>query len=275
MGNRIIKESICTSDTIDRLSWFEEVFFYRLIVNADDYGRFDGRPAVIKGRLFPLKDIRPSQIDDAINTLSSLGIVARYQANGQSYLRIVTWAKHQRVRQTRAKFPAPIEEVGGDLPQENKVCGNLRQTAADCSNSPPNPIQSKTDKTDGSLSLLSVLSTTTTTKPKQEVGSTTKFAETTVEVVEAHKAFESKIGPCVGNAFELLSALVEEFGLDKVLAAIDKAKASGGRTVKYVDSILHNRQSGGGKRVAKNDFEAGLAEATRILESGELDGIFG
>ena len=36
MPNRIIKESICASDSLDQLSWFEECFFYRLIVNCDD-----------------------------------------------------------------------------------------------------------------------------------------------------------------------------------------------------------------------------------------------
>ena len=46
MPNRIIKESVCRSDSIDSLSWFEEVLFYRLIVVCDDYGRFDGRPGV-------------------------------------------------------------------------------------------------------------------------------------------------------------------------------------------------------------------------------------
>ena len=56
MPNRILKESICTSGSIDDLSWFEEVLFYRLIVNCDDYGRFDGRTAIIKNRLFPLKE---------------------------------------------------------------------------------------------------------------------------------------------------------------------------------------------------------------------------
>ena len=45
MPNRILKESIRTSDTIGELSWFEEVLFYRLIVSCDDYGRFDGRTA--------------------------------------------------------------------------------------------------------------------------------------------------------------------------------------------------------------------------------------
>ena len=54
MPNRILKESICSSDSINELSWFEECLFYRLIVNCDDYGRFDGRTAIIKNRLFPL-----------------------------------------------------------------------------------------------------------------------------------------------------------------------------------------------------------------------------
>ena len=33
MPNRILKDSICVSKDILRMSWFEEVFFYRLIVD--------------------------------------------------------------------------------------------------------------------------------------------------------------------------------------------------------------------------------------------------
>ena len=47
MPNRLIKESVCTSDNLDRLSWFEEAMFFRLIVNCDDYGRMDARPAIL------------------------------------------------------------------------------------------------------------------------------------------------------------------------------------------------------------------------------------
>lgn len=56
MPNRILKESICTSSTIEGLSWFEEVCFYRLIVQCDDYGRLDARPSLLKSRLFPLRE---------------------------------------------------------------------------------------------------------------------------------------------------------------------------------------------------------------------------
>lgn len=106
MPNRIIKESICTSDTIDQLSWFEEVFFYRLIVNCDDYGRTDARPAILKARLFPLKSVTEKQITDALNKLSTVGIVALYEYDGRPYLQLVTWEKHQTVRNKKGKYPA-------------------------------------------------------------------------------------------------------------------------------------------------------------------------
>lgn len=56
MPSRILRDSICKSESISELSWFEEVFFYRLIVNCDDFGRFDARPKIIKGEMFPLND---------------------------------------------------------------------------------------------------------------------------------------------------------------------------------------------------------------------------
>lgn len=39
MPNRILKESITTSETLDSLSAEEERLFYRLLVICDDYGR--------------------------------------------------------------------------------------------------------------------------------------------------------------------------------------------------------------------------------------------
>ncbi|MCC8014702.1 MAG: hypothetical protein LIO87_05855 [Eubacterium sp.] len=63
MPNRILKESICRSEEIDSLSWFEEVLFYRLIVSCDDYGRFDARTKIIKGQCLPLKSVTERDIE--------------------------------------------------------------------------------------------------------------------------------------------------------------------------------------------------------------------
>ena len=79
MPNRIIKESICQSDSIDSLTWFEEVLFYRLIVVCDDFGRFDGRIQIIKGSCFPLKDVTLRQIATALDKLMTVGLVRGYE----------------------------------------------------------------------------------------------------------------------------------------------------------------------------------------------------
>lgn len=112
MPNRIIKESVCVSDSIDKLTWFEEVLFYRLIVNCDDYGRFDGRVSVIKNRLFPLKDnVTIKAVTEAINKLVSVELVVLYEFEGKPYLHLPTWNEHQSIRAKRSKYPAPDDSV--------------------------------------------------------------------------------------------------------------------------------------------------------------------
>lgn len=107
MPNRIIKESICTSDTIDLLSWFEECFFYRLIVNCDDYGRMDARPPILRANLFPLKTVTDKQVETALQSLRTAAMIDLYVVNGRSYLQLRTWGNHQTVRNQRSKYPAP------------------------------------------------------------------------------------------------------------------------------------------------------------------------
>ena len=109
MPNRFIKESICTSDSIDGLSWFDEVFFYRLTVNADDYGRFDARTAILKARLFPLKNISDKQIEQALASLEQADLIHLYESEGKPYLHLPTWGKHQSVRNSKSKYPSPVE----------------------------------------------------------------------------------------------------------------------------------------------------------------------
>ncbi|MBQ7038234.1 MAG: hypothetical protein IJN61_03890 [Clostridia bacterium] len=114
MSNRILKESVCTSPTIESLSWFEEVCFYRLIVQCDDYGRMDARPSLLKARLFPLReDIESGTVEKAVEALAEAGLLLLYEAEGQPYLQLLTWEKHQRVRNKRSRFPAPYPQADG------------------------------------------------------------------------------------------------------------------------------------------------------------------
>lgn len=142
MPNRIIKESICTSDSLDKLTWFEEVLFYRLIVNCDDYGRFDGRPSIIKNRLFPLKEtLTTKTVSGAINKLASAGLVVLYVFENKPYLYLPTWNHHQNVRAKRSKYPAPEDARLIDVACVNTSESKCKQMEADVPviQSNPNP----------------------------------------------------------------------------------------------------------------------------------------
>lgn len=141
MPNRILKESICTSDSIDALSWFEETVFYRLMVNCDDYGRFDGRSAIVKNRLFPLKgSVTTKSIDCAINKLVLVGLVCRYIVNGKPFLFLPTWSAHQITRAVASKYPDPREademHVGQDVYEQmiadENICKQMKSNEIIC-----------------------------------------------------------------------------------------------------------------------------------------------
>ncbi len=116
MPNRILKETICTSPNIEGLSWFEEVCFYRLLVQCDDYGRLDARPSLLRARLFPLReDIGSEELEAAMVVLEIQGLVERYTVEGIPYVQLATWEKHQRIRTKRFHYPPPTWTDDNDV----------------------------------------------------------------------------------------------------------------------------------------------------------------
>ena len=100
----------------------EEVTFYRLLVNADDYGCFDAREAVVKSRLFPLKDtMKLSEVGKILDRLAETGLITRYTKDGKPFLCVNKWGEHQRLRVSRHKYPTPDE--ADSLPQVAASCG--------------------------------------------------------------------------------------------------------------------------------------------------------
>ena len=125
MGNRILKESIRISRQIEALSYFEEVVFYRLITAADDYGVYSADPVMLARTLFPLREsVDRRMMAEALEHMEAVGLVRRYSvAEKGEWLQIVSWDKHQRLRNSRRVYPAPedgTEEVMEDCPAETE-----------------------------------------------------------------------------------------------------------------------------------------------------------
>lgn len=136
MPNRLLKESICESEEIDQLSWFQEVVFYRLIVKCDDYGILDARPRILKAKLFPLKDVTGEQIEKAIKVLSTVGLVRLYEHEGRPFLQLTTWHIHQQIRAKKSKYPTPDINCNQMISNDIKCSRNPIQSE---SNPNPNP----------------------------------------------------------------------------------------------------------------------------------------
>ncbi|OEH86228.1 hypothetical protein BHU72_11880 [Desulfuribacillus stibiiarsenatis] len=121
MPNRILKESICTSDTIEELTLEEEIFFYRLIVTCDDYGRMDARPSILRARCFPLRidRVKDYDVEFWLHKFHSVGLITLYQVEDRPYLQMKTWNDHQQIRAHKSKYPAPDingnQMISGDI----------------------------------------------------------------------------------------------------------------------------------------------------------------
>lgn len=200
MPNRIIKESICTSEKIAELTDFEFRVWVGLITQADDCGRADARPAIIKGRVFPLRDcVTNRNISDALRKLESTGLIALYEVGGRPYLCFPRWNVHQRVRDSKPKFPGPDE---ADC-HTAESCGELRRVAASCG---LNPIQSESNPV-------------VHARTREELGDE---PEPDVGWLRVIAAYEANIGLLpTGKAFENLLSYYGDLGADVMAYAIE------------------------------------------------------
>lgn len=129
MPNRIIKDTIRTSRSVNALTDFQFRVWLYLITYVDDYGRGSADAELLKGLVFTRrKGVTEQQIQKAIADLANMGMVNLYEVDGEPFLYFPNWHDHQRIRDCKPKFPAP---------PENESCGELRQAAASCGELPP------------------------------------------------------------------------------------------------------------------------------------------
>lgn len=145
MPNRIVKESIWSSENLAKASLLAQGFFLRLLPLPDDHGCFDARTAILRARLFPLNysDVTEKQIEKWIQELIAVDCIRVWLDSGIRYGYVPTWSKHQQVRSLHhRKTPVPPEELVTKTHTENKDDSNCKQViAAESLNPNPNPIQ--------------------------------------------------------------------------------------------------------------------------------------
>lgn len=140
MPNRIIKDSIRTSKSINAMSDFQFRLWAYLITYVDDYGRGSADPELLKGFVFPRrKGVTEGTIQKTLAELATIGSVILYEVDGEPYLCFPNWSEHQTVRNKVSKFPAPEDGVSAPCNQLKSIENNCNQLNANVSVIQSNP----------------------------------------------------------------------------------------------------------------------------------------
>lgn len=135
MPNRIIKESIRTSKSVNAMSDFQFRLWAYLLTYVDDYGRGSADPELLKGFVFPRrKGVTEGTIQKTLAELATIGSVILYEVDGEPYLCFPNWSEHQTVRNKVSKFPAPDDALLAGA----SICIQLKSTESSCNQSHAN-----------------------------------------------------------------------------------------------------------------------------------------
>ena len=250
MPNRIIKESICTSENIDQLTDFQETFFYRLMVNCDDYGRFDARPKILSSRLYPLRSVPVEDVSEALAALEDADLITVYKVDGHAYLQMKTWGKHQQTRANKSKYPSPDAD---GIPADDNICNQLISDDSKCPrNRNRNTIIDNREST--SLS-------------DADADDLQKIQADHNKVIDAAEDAGFKMSNDVRAA---LINLYAEYGFQKVLVAMESCVEHGATNLAYLKAVLSGRpkKAGDAKSVqgyAQRDYSKEQDEALRRM----------
>lgn len=132
MPNRIIREGIIDSEAVNSLSHEAEVFYRRLMSVVDDFGRFDGRIAVLRARLYALQldKVREANLERWIAECVKARLIRLYEHNSKPY---VLFLKLGAPRAKASKYPAPPDESECECPcQEDDHCAQMQADANIC-----------------------------------------------------------------------------------------------------------------------------------------------
>lgn len=113
MPDRILRQGIVSSDRMAQLTdWGAETFYRRLMSVVDDYGRYDGRPSMLRAYCYPVQlDKAPeATISQWLAECVRVGLVMVYEVEGKPYVQLIDF--NQRI-QGKPKWPAPV----GDVPR--------------------------------------------------------------------------------------------------------------------------------------------------------------
>lgn len=107
---RSIRPGFFLNEKLAEVEPLGRLLFAGLWTIADKRGRLEDRPRRIKAELLPYDDC---DVDDLLNKLSTGGFIHRYIVNGERYIEIVNFEKHQHCPGSEAESTIPASNDAG------------------------------------------------------------------------------------------------------------------------------------------------------------------
>ena len=108
MANRVLRDSLLTNRKLEKLDWFQQTLFIRLILACDDFGRYYAAPDILRGRLFSVSPRSPrSWWPGPWPAWRRWDFWSPIRSGGELYCQLPGWDEHQVCRTRRARFPEP------------------------------------------------------------------------------------------------------------------------------------------------------------------------
>lgn len=121
MPNRILYASLLNSNKVNQLKSQEFELYIRLILVADDFGRYSGNPVRIARSCWPdSESISGKTITPWLESLIAVGLIDAYKVGNDNLIQLTNW--NQRTRQKVSKYPSPDEANQSNDGQVTVTC---------------------------------------------------------------------------------------------------------------------------------------------------------
>lgn len=112
---RNVKPSFFQNEELADIPPYGRLLFIGLWCCADREGRLEDRPRRIKACTFPYEEV---DCDSLLQQLADKGFIARYEVEGERYIQVTNFTKHQNphVKESASTIPAPCESGACTVP---------------------------------------------------------------------------------------------------------------------------------------------------------------
>jgi len=126
----MISKTISISKKVNKLDDTAALIYTWIQPHTDDYGCMDGDADSIKAIVVPRRDYTEAQVNKALEDMVSLGLIVRYEVDGDKYIQIDKFDEHQTFRSDRprrSEYPTPNSANGKPQTPKGIPKGESRQ----------------------------------------------------------------------------------------------------------------------------------------------------